>query len=363
MKAVAPLTDMQQAVMQWQRELAQEGHLSAGTVTKYATNVERCGQLAAARGALTWRDVDRSTVLAYVSDGKASPSTRRNRLLSVRAFYRWSQMPDPSAGIRAARREQRLPRSLAPEAVQAMIDACEDGTWYGVRDRALLELAISTGARADELMRLTLADLSLERGTVRLFGKGSRERVGHLTETARAALRAWLQARSRAIPQSEPHLFVSQALTRFSAMGLWRVFVRRGEQAGVATRVNPHLFRHSFATQMLRGGADLRTIQQLMGHRSIATTQVYLNADDAWVKREHERCHPRATEGPAHEGSEAVSLGRMPGASRAKPRRTAVRVPPPAGEAHAPAPLARQAEGARGAGAQERAGAGAKGRR
>lgn len=362
MKAVAPLTQLQQAVSQWQREMIQEGHLSAGTVTKYAASMGQCGELAAARGARTWRDVDRSTVLAYVSAGAAAASTRRNRVLALRSFFAWTGLPDPSRDVRLARRDETVPDSLTLSEVRAMLAACHDCTWFGARDRAILEVAYSTGARNAEIRALQLIDVRLEESSVRLMGKGRRERVAYLTESCVAALRAWQEARSGLGMDSGPSLFVSRLLRPLTDMGLWQVFDRRSRLAGIR-RVHPHLMRHTFATHMVRGRADVRAVQQLMGHRSLNTTAAYLKADDEWCRSEHRNSHPlnRAMEGPGHEGSEAVPLGRVPGAASARPRRPAVRVPPQAGAPIAAAEVAGEAAGTGVAGAKERARAGSKG--
>jgi len=268
-----------------------EGHLSEGTVHKYAANLYALAALAESRGIKEWSALDRSTVLAYVSDGQAAASTRRNRLLALRAFYRWAAMPDPSAGLRLAKRDETVPDSLTAGEVRAMLDACDDGTWFGVRDRAILELAYSTGARNAEMRALTLADLRLEDGTVRLMGKGRRQRVAYLTETAAIALRAWQEARSALGANSEPSLFLSKLLRPLTDMGLWQVFERRSRLAGIR-RVHPHLMRHTYATHMVRNGADPRVVQVTMGHRSLNTTAGYLKADDEWCRSEHRNSHP-----------------------------------------------------------------------
>lgn len=309
MEPVAPLAALGRSVAAWARDMHQESYLAAGTAQKYAANVGRFATLAEARGFSDWSQVDRSTVLAYLSAGDPEPSTRRNRLLSVRAFYKYLGTPDPSAGIRSARRNETLPKSLPLDAIEAMLAACSGASWYAVRDRALLEVAISTGARSGELADLTLADLELSRGALRLNGRKSRkERLAYLTEPARLALTAWLEARSALVPSSEPHLFVSQALTRFSGVGMWKVFEKRARQAGVTRHVHPHLFRHSFATHLVRNGADVRSVQTMMGHRSITSTQVYLAANDEWTKQVHERCHPRSKPTEGRKGADTETV-------------------------------------------------------
>lgn len=298
MQQTAPLSQLGRSVAQWEREMNQEAHLSAGTVTKYAANLRALVVQAAARGITDWRGVDRSTVLAFVAAGEAAASTRRNRMLSLRSFYSWAQLPDPSEGMRLARRAETIPDALTEGEVGAMLDACADGTWFGLRDRAILELAYSTGARNAELRALTLPDVRLEEASVRLMGKGRRERIAYLTDSCVAALRAWQEARSALGADECPALFLSRLLRALSDMGLWQVFERRSRAAGIR-RVHPHLMRHTFATHMVRHRADVRAVQQLMGHRSLNTTAAYLKADDEWCRSEHRNSHPlnRATEG------------------------------------------------------------------
>lgn len=307
MQELAPLSELGRAVAQWQREMNQEGHLSAGTVGKYAANQSALAALAASRGITEWRQLDRATVLAYVSAGDAAASTRRNRLLAQRALFAWAVLPDPSRGMRLARRDETIPDALTEGEVAALLSACEDGTWFGLRDRALLEMAYSTGARNAEIRALAPADVRLEEASARLLGKGRRERVAYLTDSCVAALRAWLEARTALGVDKGAPLFVSRLLRALSDMGLWQVFERRSRAAGIR-KVHPHLMRHTFATHMVRHRADVRVVQQLMGHRSLNTTAAYLKADDEWCRSEHRNAHPlnRATEGRESEGEETL---------------------------------------------------------
>lgn len=342
MQQIAPLSALGRTVAQWQREMIQEGHLSPGTVGKYAANLNALAGHAGARGFTDWRELDRSTVLAYVAAGEAAASTRRNRLLAQRAFFVWAGLFDPSAGMRLAKRDETIPDALTEGEVRAMLAACDDSTWFGVRDRSILELAYSTGARNAEIRGLSLHDLRLEESSVRLMGKGRRERVAYLTESCVAAIRAWLEARTAlGVDEAPAPLFVSRLLRDLTDMGLWQVFERRSRLAGIR-RVHPHLMRHTFATHMLRNRADVRAIQQLMGHRSLNTTAAYLKADDEWCRSEHRNSHPlnRAMEGSASASNEALSLGRMRSAPRRRKGRAAVPGAPQAGAAEPSAAVA-----------------------
>lgn len=333
MESIAPLHRLDESIIRWRREAQAEMYLSERTIEKYRRNLESYAAIATARGCRAWRDVDRSCVMAYLSAGEPSPATSRLRLASLRTFHRFLStsegVPDPSAGIRRAKLKQAIPDSLTEPEVAAMLAACEDGTWFGVRDRALLELAFSTGARSSELTGICLADVREADGSVLLHGKGAKDRLAYLTESCAAALQSWRVARTTVAPPSCPYLFVSAALGRFSAMGLWKVIVKRAEIAGIQRRVHPHMLRHTFATHLLRHGADLRAIQLLLGHASIATTQVYLRADDAWLRATHERCHQSPSEGARRdEGTEAVQVAGMPRKEGVRTRKVLLRPAP-----------------------------------
>jgi integrase/recombinase XerD len=325
MESVEPLGRLSEAILRWRREAQAEMFLSERTIEKYASNMERYAEKARERGIRSWADADRALVLAYVSQGGPAPATARNRLVAARTLHQFlacseGAATDPTAGIRPAKLTRTVPDTLAEAEIARVLAACEDGTWFGVRDRALLELAYSTGARATELRDMLVTDVREAEGAVLLRGKGAKHRMGYLSPSAAAALQAWRRLRPAVAPADEPHLFVSQALGRFSEQGLWGVFVRRGQLAGLTRRLHPHTLRHSFATHLLRHGADVRAIQLLMGHESIATTQVYLRAEDAVLREVHARCQQQP-------GSPAVApqggVRGLPGARKARKRKRA----------------------------------------
>lgn len=290
MQETAPLSPLGRTVAHYVREMHAEMFLAPRTVAKYEQNLLAFAGLLEARGVHDFAAADRSSVLAYMEQGQCSAATRRLRLTTLRQFYKWARLPDPSAGVRPAKLPERIPDSLTPEEVARLFRAC-GSDWYGVRDRALLELAYSTGARSEELTGITLDALRLAQRAVRVVGKGNRERVAFLTESAVCALTAWLAVRGSELGP----LFPSQAGTRMSGMGVWKAFQKRAKQAGIRP-LRPHLMRHTFATHLLKGGADLRALQLLLGHKNIATVQAYLGADDAWLRETHRKA-TTATEG------------------------------------------------------------------
>lgn len=292
MQQTAPLSPLGRSVAHWAREMLAEAYLAPRTVTKYEAILGQFAELLAARGILEFAHADRSAVLAFLADGNPAAATRRLRLTTLRQFYKWAELADPSRGIRPAKLPERIPDSLTPDECARLFNAC-GSDWYGVRDRALLELAYATGARSEELATITLDALRLADKAVRVVGKGNRERTAFLTPSAVSALQRWLRVRGEMPTRA---LFPSQAGGVMSGMGVWKAFRKRGQQAGIRP-LRPHLMRHTFATHLLKGGADLRALQLLLGHRNLATVQVYLGADDAWLRETHRNAHPFAKEG------------------------------------------------------------------
>jgi integrase/recombinase XerC/integrase/recombinase XerD len=203
---------------------------------------------------------------------------------------------NPADLLPAQKRDSRLPRVLAREQVAALLDRIPARTPLEVRDRALFELAYSCGLRAEEIVSIDLGDVDFDSETVRATGKGSKTRVVPIGEPAQGALRRYLEASRRALgPQpDEPALFVSRRGRRLSASDVRRRLQKWVREAAVAGRVSPHTLRHSFATHLLEGGADLRSIQELLGHSTVSTTQIYTRVEPSRLRQEYARSHPRA---------------------------------------------------------------------
>jgi integrase/recombinase XerD len=210
---------------------------------------------------------------------------------------------DPTAEVRSPKLPRRLPKALAEQEVLALLAAADGPEPIDLRDRALLELLYATGARISEAVGLSLGDLSRDDGLVSLFGKGSKERLVPIGGPAQSALERWLGPVGR--PYMEPArwarrsdteaVFLNWRGSRLSRQGAWAVVRARAERAGLGQVVSPHVLRHSCATHMLAHGADIRVVQELLGHVSITTTQIYTRVSPEHLRRAYQAAHPRAT--------------------------------------------------------------------
>ena len=189
-----------------------------------------------------------------------------------------------------------LPDVLSIEEVDALINAVERTDEYGTRDRAILEFLYSTGARISEMLDVRIGDLYLDEMIVRLFGKGRKERYVPISQTALTYCENYIEnARPKLLKYKQSNiLFLNRFGNKLSRMGCWKIINKYAQQAGIKTHVSPHTLRHSFATHLLQGGANLRIVQTLLGHSSISTTQVYTNIDRNYLKEIHSLYHPRA---------------------------------------------------------------------
>lgn len=244
------------------------------------------------------------------------PTSLRRKAASIRAFYRFCYAEelidtDVAALIDLPRQVQRLPDTLDAREVADLLDATGGPDLIGLRDRAFLELLYAAGLRVSEAVGLDRGDLSLSGGFVRVIGKGDKERLVPVGDVALAAIGAYLDERDRLAqeaprsgarpsarrqemdPGREP-LFRSSRDRRLDRMAAWRVMRGAALRAGLSGRVTPHTLRHSFATHLLEGGADLRVVQELLGHASITTTQLYTHVTGERIRQVYARAHPRA---------------------------------------------------------------------
>jgi integrase/recombinase XerC/integrase/recombinase XerD len=227
-------------------------------------------------------------------------TTLARKLSALRAFYRCLReqgvvAQNPAELLAAPKRAQALPRVLRVDELDAMLARIPAGTPLELRDRALLELAYAAGLRAEEIVSLDIDSLDFDAEQVRVEGKGSKSRFVPVGEPAVAALTRYLdRGRPALADAAEPAMFVSKTGRRLSTSDVRRRLRTWANRASVAGRVHPHALRHSFATHLLEGGADLRSIQELLGHASISTTQVYTRVESARLRSAYIRSHPRA---------------------------------------------------------------------
>jgi len=237
--------------------------------------------------------------LGWLRDRELKPSSVARRFSAARGWLRFLESTgvvkkNPAATLRSARLPRRLPRPWTRDDVRRLLEAPFDGP-AAARDRAMLETLYGAGLRVSELVSLRLAQLNLEGGYVVVIGKGNKERPVPLGVPARDALRAYLDA-PRAVMldgRASPHVFVTARGKAMSRQGFWKLLGRRALALGLP-RVSPHRLRHSFATHLLEGGADLRAVQAMLGHADIATTQIYTDVARAKLRETHRRFHPRS---------------------------------------------------------------------
>jgi integrase/recombinase XerC len=229
-------------------------------------------------------------------------STVARKLASMRSFYAFGQREgwvraNPAKPLRGPRRARKLPKFLTGDEIARLLAAPQPQAAGGLRDRAILELMYSSGVRVRELVGLDDADLDLRNATVRVRGKGRRERLGIVGRHARAALEAWLAARPRqaaAAPRGSRPLFTNKLGGRLSVRGVARLLEKHLAVAGLTGRASPHTLRHSFATHLLDAGADIRSVQELLGHKSLVTTQIYTHVTTSRLLDAFDKAHPRA---------------------------------------------------------------------
>ncbi len=262
----------------------------------------------------TIAQVTEADLEAYVAHLRASgkaPSSLKRSLVAVRGLHRFlaeetEGTRDPSAELEMPRVPRGLPKALTEEEVGRLLDAVTGDDAVARRDRVVLEVLYGTGLRISELVGLSLADLDLDAGLLRAFGKGSKERIVPLGSHALRAISAWLGPTGR--PMLEPvqwarrgdaeAVLLNTRGGRLSRQGAWGVVHKAGERVGLADRLSPHVLRHSCATHMLDHGADIRTVQELLGHASISTTQVYTLVSTERLQAVYRSAHPRALLSP-----------------------------------------------------------------
>jgi integrase/recombinase XerD len=280
-----------------------ERALSPNTLEAYGRDLARL-EAHAARRKRRVAVLRQADLAAFIADlrgqGLAARSVAR-AVHAVHGLYRFAvregRAPaDPMENLKAPRAFKALPRYLSAAQVEALLAAPDTATPLGVRDRAILEVLYATGLRVSELIGLRVDDLDMQVGIVTCFGKGSKERLVPLGEIALSWVRRYL-AEVRPVmagPRSRSVLFLSRRGGHLSRMGLWGIVRRHAVTAGVERVLTPHVMRHSFATHLLEGGADLRAVQAMLGHADISTTQIYTHVTRERLRQVYDRFHPRA---------------------------------------------------------------------
>jgi integrase/recombinase XerC len=286
------------AVERYLDHLRNERRLAAHTLKAYGRDAALLASLAEARAleSIGLHDVRR--FIAMLHSRGQSPRSLARILSSWRGLYAWMVRnglagSNPCDGVKPPRAARRLPEVLSPDDAVRLVSV-EDDSAAGLRDRALFELAYSCGLRVSELTGLDVDSIDLRGAEVRVLGKGSKTRIVPVGRPALAAVKAWLAERTSHAKPAERALFVGRSGARLSPREVQRRIKRCAAAAGLAVDVHPHMLRHSFASHVLQSSGDLRAVQEMLGHASIASTQVYTHLDFQHLAKVYDAAHPRA---------------------------------------------------------------------
>ena len=283
--------------------LRTECHLSPHTVAAYTRDLRRFSEWLDARSIaqLTIRDL--SDYVAWLNGFKLAPSSLARHIVSLRMFFRYLQLEgllkDNLAELLGSQKLwARIPSVLSPEMVDRFLKAPRPRQTFFLRDRALLETMYATGCCASEISNLRVEDLHLDERYLLCHGKGNKQRLVPLNADAISAVREYLSGqRPQLLAQRQnetPWVFLSRSGRRLRREAIWELIKKYALISGAPASISPHTMRHSFATHLLAGGADLRQVQEMLGHANIATTQIYTHVDQSRLKKVHHRFHPRA---------------------------------------------------------------------
>jgi len=288
----------------YEDHLGLERGLSARTVSAYRRETDRLVDYLETRGVASPAAVTPEHIREFVyslKDRGLKPTSIRRAISALRTYFGWLLLEgaiavDPSDRIDPPKVGRRLPGVLSLDDVVRILEAPDPADALYWRDRALLEFAYASGVRVSELVGLRIRDLSLDEGFARVLGKGAKERVVPVGGAARRALDVYLRETRPALERGKGKgvVFLNARGEPLSRMGVWKILRKHVGRAGVTRRVTPHTLRHSFATHLLEGGADLAAVQEMLGHADISTTQIYTHVDREYLKDVHRQYHPRA---------------------------------------------------------------------
>jgi integrase/recombinase XerC len=299
---------MEEALAEFLHHLGVEKNASPHTVKSYREDLTQAVDFFRSRCDGQTPGPDRLSTrllrayLAWLHEQDYARTTIARRLAAVRSWCRFLcrqgvLKSNPAVGLRGPRLDKKLPHFLQRDDMVRLLSAPSGATPLGLRDRAILETLYSAGLRVSELTGLNVTDVDLDDGIATVRGKGRRERLALLGGEARAAIRTWLEVRAAlAGPRADtqPALFLNKNRTRLTSRSVGRLLEKYLQAAGLDSRTSPHTLRHSFATHLLDAGADIRSVQELLGHRSLGTTQIYTHVTTQRLKDSYDKAHPRA---------------------------------------------------------------------
>lgn len=283
--------------------LKRECHLAKNTCEAYGRDMRQFVGWLDGRKPAGLKVTDLSHFVGFLHDKGLAPASISRNVVAVRTFYKYLQLEglateNPAELLATQKAWQRMPGVMSPSEVEAFLKAVKKSDPFWQRDRALLEVLYATGCRASEVCSLCVRDLSLSEKHLKCHGKGDKQRMVPIGGRAIEAVELYLQqARgilSARAPKLCDELFLSRGGRPLDRVQLWRIVKRYAERAGILSDISPHSLRHSFATHLLAGGADLRQVQEMLGHASIQTTQIYTHVEHSRLQKVHTQYHPRA---------------------------------------------------------------------
>ncbi len=285
------------SVQRYLDHLVFEKGLSQKTAAAYESDIKSFVDFCKDKGEIT-----EDTVVDYIfflKNKNYSALSIARMITGIKTFFHFLvrekiAVKSPFDGMESFKTHKKIPEALTEKDIQMLLEAPDISTKEGLRDKAMLELLYSSGVRVSELVNMELTDINPDEGFIRCFGKGGKERIVPAGEYAAFYLKNYLKVREHFLKKDfSPVLFLSKLGKKFTREGVWKLVKKYANKAGIKKDVYPHIFRHTFATHLLSGGADLRSVQEMLGHSDIATTQIYTHVDKSRLKNTHKNFHPR----------------------------------------------------------------------
>jgi integrase/recombinase XerD len=282
--------------------LSVEKGLSSNTIQSYARDLVKLFRFLRKERA-SWMKADEEGLVRFIhhqSRAGLSPRSMARLISSIKSFYNFLVLDgmikkNPAVNLSSPKTRLALPKFLTVREVESLLGQPDEENVRGVRDKAMLELLYATGLRVSELIALRAKNVNLEDGFLLCVGKGGKERIVPIGNSAAKAVRRYLEeSRDKFIKESSEYLFLSQRGNAFTRQGFWKLLKGYAKKAGLVQKISPHVLRHSFATHLLERGADLRSVQMMLGHSQITTTQVYTHVSRMRLRRVYDKYHPRA---------------------------------------------------------------------
>ncbi|SKC72446.1 site-specific tyrosine recombinase XerD [Maledivibacter halophilus] len=283
--------------------LKDEKKLSSNTLESYGRDLRQFGEFLKERNRLSYTDVNKTTIITYLlylqKKGRATSTISRN-LASIRALYQYLLNNgiienDPTINLESPKSEKKLPCVLSLSEVERLINQPDPDSAMGARDKAMLELLYATGIRVSELVRLDIIDVKLDMDFIKCRGNHDKERIVPLGSMAKKAIENYSSIyRDKLAKGDEKALFVNYYGKRLTRQGFWKIVKRYTKAAKINKKITPHTLRHSFATHLIQNGADLKSVQEMLGHSDISTTQIYMQLTKNKIKDVYNKAHPRA---------------------------------------------------------------------